>query len=158
MKKQVLSAVILALLMASVANPVATVLSDVPAEAVFYQTPERGAVSLLVEGVDDFEPTEVGFLSGFGTVTTVAGRVAVLHTQSANFPTEAQRSSTSGTRPSEDAPLLTTVTDTSAPRRTFKPEVAQKRTLLAMEPMSLESLPAQVERLETTPGLLQMPA
>ena len=90
MKKQVLSAVILALLMASVANPVATALSDVPAEAVFYQTPERGAVSLLVEGVDDFEPTEVGFLSGFGTVTTVAGRVAVLHTQSANLPSVAQ--------------------------------------------------------------------
>src|SRR4030067_1863049 len=90
MKKQVLSAVILAVLMAFVANTVATALSDVPAEAVFYQTPERGAVSLLVEGVDDFEPTEVGFLSGFGTVTTVAGRGAVLHTQAANLPSVAQ--------------------------------------------------------------------
>src|SRR4030067_2648548 len=90
MKKQVLSAVILAVLMAFVANPVATALSDVPAEAVFYQTPERGAVSLLVEGVGDFGPTEVGFLSGFGTVTTVAGRGAVLHTQSANLPSVAR--------------------------------------------------------------------
>jgi len=90
MKKQVLSVAILALLTASVANPVATALSDVPAKAVFYQTSERDAVSLLVEGVDDFEPTEVGFLGGFGTVTTVAGRVAVLHTQSANLPSVAQ--------------------------------------------------------------------
>ena len=90
MKKQVLSVVILALLMASIANPVATALSNVPSKAVFYQTPERDAVSLLVEGVDDFEPTEVEFLNGFGTVTTVAGRVAVLHTQSANLPSVAQ--------------------------------------------------------------------
>jgi len=89
-KKQVLSVVILALLMASIANPVATALSNVQSKAVFYQTPERDAVSLLVEGVDDFEPTEVEFLNGFGTVTTVAGRVAVLHTQSANLPSVAQ--------------------------------------------------------------------
>jgi subtilisin family serine protease len=42
---------------------------------------DEGPLSVLVEGFDRIGPGETGILSDFGTVTTVAGRVAVLHTE-----------------------------------------------------------------------------
>lgn len=96
MKNQTLNAIILVLMMASSAIPLAASANRVPATTVFYHSSGHEGVSLLVEGVDDFGPTELGFLANFGTVTTVAGRVAVLHTQNQDLPSIAQLPFVSG--------------------------------------------------------------
>ena len=55
------------------------------ATTVTYHTFNQNDVSILVESSSDFEVSDTRSLSDFGTVTTVAGRVAVLHTQMADL-------------------------------------------------------------------------
>lgn len=76
--------------MASLANPVEANSGRVVATPLIYHDSDQSAVSILVEGFDDIGPKETGFLSDFGTVTTVEGRVAVLHTQRQELATIAQ--------------------------------------------------------------------
>ena len=95
-KNHTLIVVILVLMMASTTNPLAARANRVPATTVNYRSSEHEGIPLLVEGVDDFGQTELGFLANFGTVTTVAGRVAVLHTQSQDLPSIAQLPFVSG--------------------------------------------------------------
>ncbi len=47
--------------------------------------PREGTIALLLEGDHDLRPNEVLSLAAFGTVTTVAGPVAVLHTRMNSF-------------------------------------------------------------------------
>lgn len=71
----------LAMFAASLVVPAASTLSHAPPSIALYEKPDREALSLLVQGTDDFNPSALEALSNFGMVTTVAGRVAVLHTQ-----------------------------------------------------------------------------
>lgn len=82
----------LVLIMASLANPAEANSSRVIATPLVYRDSDQSAVSIFVEGFADIGPKEAGSLNDFGTVTTVAGRVAVLHTQKEELPNVARLS------------------------------------------------------------------
>lgn len=77
-----LGTIILTLIAVSLVAPIETSFGHVAISNSF--TP-KGTTSLIVESQHDFSSEEVLFLSGFGTVTTVAGPVAVLHTRMKNL-------------------------------------------------------------------------
>jgi subtilisin family serine protease len=56
------------------------------ATTMVYHNSNQDAVSVLVEGLDNIGNEERQSLNDFGTVTTVAGRIAVLHTELRELP------------------------------------------------------------------------
>ena len=76
--------------MASILNPVEANLGRVVATTIVYRDSDQNAVSILVEGFDDIGLKETRSLSNFGTVTTIAGQVAVVHTQREELPSIAR--------------------------------------------------------------------
>jgi subtilisin family serine protease len=91
-KHPLLSVTALVLIVATLATPVEADSDRVFTIPLVYHDSYQSAISVLVEGFDDIGPKEVRFLSDFGTVTTVAGRVAVLHTESEQLPSVARLS------------------------------------------------------------------
>lgn len=85
MRRPLLTFVALVLIMASIANPAEGNTRQRVATIVAYHDFNQNDVSILVESSSDFGASDTRSLSDFGTVTTVAGRVAVLHTQRADL-------------------------------------------------------------------------
>jgi subtilisin family serine protease len=70
----------LILIMSSLTNSIEPNSNFAFAAPLLYHNSDTGPLSLLVEGFDRIGPREAGTLSDFGTVTTVAGQVAVVRT------------------------------------------------------------------------------
>jgi subtilisin family serine protease len=60
------------------------------ASTLVYRESNQDTVSILVKGFDNIKPEQTRSLSGFGTVSTVAGQIAVLHTQREELPSIAR--------------------------------------------------------------------
>ena len=60
------------------------------ATTLVYHDSGQSAVSILVEGIGDIGLKEARSLGNFGRVTTVAGRIAVLHTETGELPSVAR--------------------------------------------------------------------
>jgi subtilisin family serine protease len=71
----------LVLISLSLANPLDANLGSTITTALIRQDPDLGTAAVLVEGFGDIGSAEASSLGHLGTVTTVAGQVAVLHAQ-----------------------------------------------------------------------------
>jgi len=75
--------IVAAILLVLIAAFPAQLLSDhLHADGVMGPTENTGEVSLLLKNYHDFQPDEIRLLTRFGLVSTVAGPLAVVHTQS----------------------------------------------------------------------------
>jgi len=84
-KNLLLSLAALILIVSALANPLEANSNHAFATPLTQNDSGQGSLSVLVEGFDRLGLRETGFLSDFGTVTTVVGKVAVLHTQTVNL-------------------------------------------------------------------------
>lgn len=89
MKQSFLTSMALILIMTFTFGP-AGADSQHMATTIVYHNSNHDAVSVLVEGFDTIRDEETRSLSHFGTVTTVAGRIAVLHTVREDLPSIAR--------------------------------------------------------------------
>jgi subtilisin family serine protease len=70
------------LILSTLANPLEATSNLAFTTTVNHHDSEAGPLSVFVEGFERLEPKETDSLNNFGTVTTVVGQVAVLHTHS----------------------------------------------------------------------------
>jgi len=82
--------IFLVLIILSLVNPVEANSGRVIATTLVYHDPDLGTAAVLVEGFGDIGLADARSLGYLGTVTTVAGQVAVLHTQVRELPSVAR--------------------------------------------------------------------
>jgi subtilisin family serine protease len=88
-KRAFLAAITVLLILAPLLTPNETILGTAtPAVPLTIRgvRPPAGPISVFIESEHDLNPEEVRLLSSFGTITTVTGPIAVLHTQVASLP------------------------------------------------------------------------
>ena len=90
MKQPLLTTAVLILIIVSLVSPVEANTGHNVATTLVYHDSDQSTVSILVEGFGDIGPQEARSLSNFGRVTTVAGRIAVLHTETGKLPSVAR--------------------------------------------------------------------
>lgn len=90
MKFRLLSFIVLTLAIASTINLVEANSTNVAVTPLIYGLQHEDEVPVFVQGIDSLGPGEVAILNTLGTVTTIAGSVAVLHTQRANLASVAR--------------------------------------------------------------------
>jgi len=85
-KGHIFGTAILALLITPFTNPAAIAFDHLPSATILYKQSDGDEITVLVQSGNSFDRQQVELLSSFGTVTTVVGEVAVLHTNKNRLP------------------------------------------------------------------------